>query len=357
MLAPVGGYGGFNTSVHRLEALRALGFEVTVVDSAMDAAPRTGQRLAALSSRLFRQGLPVPVADPACDRSRLLAAADGGWDVLWLEKALTIDRDTLRAWRARAPRAAVLGFSPDDMHARHNPSRQFLGALPEYDAFLTTKTYNVAELGALGARRVVAVGNGFDPAAFRPLPVDAAARERLGGPIGFIGTFEAERAEAMLGLARAGLPVRVWGNGWAAMAGRHPLLRIEGRALHGDDFALACGAFDVNLGFLRKLNRDQQTTRSVEVPACGGLLLAERTDEHLSLFVEDEEAAFFGDRQELEAQCRRFLGDPALRTRVAAAGRRRCEEGGYSNAERLAVALAAALDGAAPALEAATVAA
>ncbi len=357
MLAPVGGYGGFNTSVHRLDALRSLGFEIEVIDSAMDSASGTGRQLARLSSRLFRQGLPVPVTDPANDRARLLTTADKRWDMLWLEKALTIDGATLRAWRSRASQARVVGFSPDDMNARHNQSKQFLDALPGYDAFLTTKSYNVPELASLGARRVVAVGNGFDPAAFRPLPVDAATRERLGGPIGFIGTYEADRAEAMVGLARAGLPVRVWGNGWHAMAGRHPLLRIENRPLYGYDFARACAAFDINLGFLRKLNRDQQTTRSVEIPACGGLLLAERTPEHLELFAEDEEAAYFGDSAELEAQARRYLADPALRARVAAAGRRRCEISGYSNAERIAAALASVFGVAAFARAGASVAA
>jgi spore maturation protein CgeB len=341
MLAPVGGYGGFNTSRHRLEALESLGCDVTVVDSALDRVALAGRRWASVSSRLFRHGLPVAAADPAGDRTRLLAAAAAGpVDLVWLEKALTIGARAVAALRALQPGAAIVGFSPDDMQARHNQSRQFLAALPCYDAFLSTKSDNVAELGALGARRVLCVPNGYDPAAFRPMPLDEDARERLGGDIGFIGTHEADRAAQMLELARRGLEVRVWGNGWQGLAGVHPRLRIEGRPLYGDDYARACAAFAINLGFLRKLNRDRQTTRSVEVPACGGFLLAERTEEHRALFVEGEEAEFFADVDELEDKCRRYLAEPAARARVAAAGRRRCLDGGYSNAARISQALA-----------------
>jgi hypothetical protein len=294
-----------------------------------------------MSARLFRHGLPVAVADPARDRARLLAAAAARpFDLVWLEKALTIDRATIAALRARQPGAAIVGFSPDDMAARHNQSRQFLEALPDYDAFLTTKSYNVGELEGMGARRVMVVGNGYDPAAFRKLAPEPGDRDRLGGDVGFIGTHESARAAQVLALAQAGLQVRIWGNGWGALANAHPNLRIENRPLHGDDYARACGAFAINLGFLRKLNRDQQTTRSVEVPACGGFLLAERTAEHQALFVEGEEAEYFDDQAELEAKCRHYLAHPEDRARIAAAGHRRCETGGYSNAQRLAAALA-----------------
>ena len=340
VLAPVGGYGGFNTSVHRVRALQSLGAVVRVIDSATDSIGRGAGWSRRLRSRLFRHGLPVPLNDASCDAVRLLdAAASGDWAMIWLEKALTLGAPALQALRERCRAALIVGFSPDDMHARHNQSLQFMRALPNYDAFLTTKSYNVEELERMGCRKACFIGNGYDPEAFRPLQASAGDIARLGGDIGFIGSYEPERAAAVIGLAAQGLSVRIWGNGWNTLAGRHSGLLVEGQPLHGDDFARACSAFTINLGFLRKLNRDQQTTRSVEIPACAGFMLAERTDEHRALFVEGQEAEFFSSARELADKCRHYLRHPQDARRIGQRGLARCLSGGYSNAARLARAL------------------
>jgi hypothetical protein len=167
------------------------------------------------------------------------------------------------------------------------------------------------------------------------MAVSAAERERVGGGVGFVGSWEAARAESMLHLARAGIDVRVWGNRWERQQARHPKLRIEGRALYGDDYGRAINAFDINLCFLRKLNRDLQTQRSVEIPACGVFMLAERTDEHCGLFEEGREAEFFGSDDELLVKVQHYLAHPDQRRAIANAGRERCLRDGYSYHDRL----------------------
>lgn len=335
-VTPTGAYRGFNTSVHRVRALESLGAHVHVVDSAPAEPPRLARLGARVRHQLFLRGLAVSTADTAHVAARTLEAARRRrWDIIWLEKALCIGPRDLRALRRLSPLARLVGFAADDMCLRHNQSRQFIEALPHYDCFISTKGEAAFELEALGCPRVVAVGNGFDPEAFRPLPLAAGDVERLGGDIGFIGTYESSRAELLLGLARAGLRVRVWGDGWRALRGRHQNLWIEGRPLLFDDFARACGAFKINLGFLRKLNRDRTTTRSVEIPACGGFMLAERTAEHLELFDEGREAEFFGSFDELLHKCRCYLADRPSREAIARRGFERCMASGYSNAARL----------------------
>ena len=178
--------------------------------------------------------------------------------------------------------------------------------------------------------------NGYDPDTHRPLALSDEERARFGGPVGFVGTWEAARAASIGQLARG----RHSGARLGRAAGRsefqpHPNLRIEPHELLGLDYARALNSFDINLCFLRKLNRDLQTTRSVEIPACGAFMLAERTDEHLALFREGVEAEFFASDDEMIDKTRYYLAHPEARRRIAAAGLERCRIGRYSYHERL----------------------
>ena len=146
----------------------------------------------------------------------------------------------------------------------------------------------------------------------------------------------------MLHLARHGVPVRFWGPCGLRERLRlaHPNLRIEGRPLWSDDYATALSAFRINLCFLRKVNRDQHTSRSIEIPACGGFMLAERTEEHQALFEENREAAYFSSDDELLEKARWYLVHETERVRIAQAGFRRCWTGGYTYERRLDQVLA-----------------
>jgi spore maturation protein CgeB len=153
--------------------------------------------------------------------------------------------------------------------------------------------------------------------------------------VGLIGSFEEQRAESIYFLAKNGIQVGVWGNGWEKNKLSHPNLRLKGPGILGDDYARGICSFDICLGFLRKVNRDQQTLRSMEIPACGAFMLAERTDEHLAYFEEGKEAEFFGTDEELLEKVRYYLDHEAERKQIARAGRERCLKSGYSNHERL----------------------
>ncbi len=148
----------------------------------------------------------------------------------------------------------------------------------------------------------------------------------------------------VFGLAEAGFSVRVQGAGWIRCRRRQPNLRLEPSDVHGEDYSKAICATDICLCFLRKANRDLQTTRTVEIPACGAFMLAERTDEHLRLFEEGKEAEFFASDKELVEKACYYFNHPAERAQIAAAGRQRCLSSGYSNPERLKVMLSSLTD-------------
>jgi spore maturation protein CgeB len=324
-----------STTLQRLEAFRGLGYAVQTVN--------TRQSTSFLEPTLLqRVGHKVlgPVDRAGANRAVVSAVERGQFELVWIEKGLTIYPSTLRQIRAAQPTCRIIGFSADDVMNPGNQSRRFLLGLCLYDWYVTNKSYNVAELKALGCTRVVFMDNGFDPATHRPVPVTADERKRFGGPVGFVGQWEPDRARSLRSLARAGVPVRVWGYTWERMTEFPPGLILENQPVWGDDYAKAICAFDLNLCFLRKANRDRQTTRSLEIPACGAFMLAERTEEHLRLFKGGEEAEFFSDDHELLAKTRYFLEHPEERLKIARGGYERCMRSGYSYQERLRCVLA-----------------
>jgi hypothetical protein len=317
------------TCLDRARALEALGHQVRFVES--------GTPRGALERNLYRIGhhLGRPPDLLGANRTILRVASREPFDLLWVDKGREIGSRTLRAVRRLAPAAQLVCYSPDDMMSRHHSSTAYRACIPLYDLHVTTKSYNVAELRALGARDVYFVDNAYEPSVHRPVPLDAADRSRFGCDVGFVGYWEDDRERMIRSLARAGIPVVVRGPRWSRMKGSEKNLTVFDEYLEGDAYAKAICATRINLGFLRKGARDLQTTRSVEIPACGGFLLAERTDEHLHLFAEGREAEFFGNFDELLAKCRYYLDHEAERAAIAVAGRRRCIEGRYDNAARL----------------------
>lgn len=318
-----------STTLQRMLALRRLGHSVTEVQT-------TGLVENRSVAERFSLHLGFPV-DRVRANERLQALSPrAAFDVVWCDKAITLSTRALLSLRKRFPRAIFVSYSPDDMLVRLNAGRRFRAALPLFDLHFTTKRHNLEALRGWGARRVELVRNGYAPETHRPMPVRPGDRLTLGGAIGFVGDYEAKRAQSLLYLARQGLPVRIWGTNWGRhMAQVPPSLQVETHGVYGADYARAICNFEINLGFLRKTARDQSTTRSIEIPACGGFLLAERTEEHQQLFVEGVEAEFFATDEEMLQKCRYYLQHPGQRNEIAAAGQRRCHTSGYSNDELL----------------------
>lgn len=324
------------TSVQRMNALKELGHEVTPINY-LPPMRADGKRHGILSRVLGKCGFPSDV----CKMNRAIQekSVERVFHVLWLEKTLSLRPQTLFRFRAQQPQCRCVFYTVDDMANPHNQSRYYRKLVPGVDLYCTTKSFQLSELKLEGWRRVILVGNGYDSNTHRPYQASMHEEEEFGADVGFIGGFELDRYRQMLSLAQNGVALRIRGSFWESVVDAHPLLEISCGDLLGEDYRKAICATSINLCFLRKVNRDLQTTRSVEIPACGAFMLAERTKEHLEMFEEGREAEFFSSREELLEKVRYYLTHSDKRERIAVAGRQRCLTSGYSNTERLAAVL------------------
>ena len=101
--------------------------------------------------------------------------------------------------------------------------------------------------------------------------------------------------------------------------------------LRNQDYREAIWRSRINLSFLTHSNQDEFAHKSFEIAACGGFLLAERSDGHLHRFVEDREAVFFSGFEECAEKIRHYLNDPGAREQIAANGLARAHASPYDN--------------------------
>ena len=212
-------------------------------------------------------------------------------DVVFIVKGTMIYPKTLKKIKHRYRNIKIVSWALDNMYAWHNRSLFYTLGLTYYNLVSTTKTYNVEELTRIGAKKVFFHNNTYSKKLHRPLPNKSS---KYSHHVLFIGALEKERFTSMRFLAENGIEVHIYTDSWqeSVFKSNSTNLIIHPSGLYGDDYAEAISNSKVTLCFLRKINRDQQTTRSIEIPASGGCMVAEHTEEHLGLFEEDKEAVF-----------------------------------------------------------------
>lgn len=244
-------------------------------------------------------------------------------DLVIVLKGLHLSGEDVRGLKRAG--AWVANVNHDDFFSHYplNWSRVQREALPDYDYLFTTRAVNVAEIRPLNPN-VEFFPFAYYPAIHRPEPIPAGETILWEVDVVFVGTWAAHRAWLLEELVR-GVPASyaIHGGQWHKLS-RHSPLRpyVRSREVVLTDMAKALGGAKIALGFLRKENRDDYTQRTFEIPACAGVLLAERTPRHLSFYREGVEAEFFDpdSPDELVAKVRQLLADPDRRESMRAAG-------------------------------------
>lgn len=256
-------------------------------------------------------------------------------DIVWTEKGRLIFESTLAKIRSRTGARLVNSYSDDFLNPRMH-SRHYDRSIKHYDHIFTPREQNFDELKQLGARSVSKFWKGFDPLLHHPVDLTPEERVTYEADVVFIGHAEPDRIETMAALARRSIKLKVWGGQWE----RYKLPpELDGcvamRGAEGTEYVKALCGGKIVIHMLSKFNRDTQSSKSFEIPACGVFMLAQRTGDHQACYEEDREAAFFSSTDELIAKVNRYLGDDARRRQIAAAGRNRCLRSGYSNHDRI----------------------
>jgi hypothetical protein len=329
----LGANGG--NAVKRAKALKRLGHDVMLIDpySLLPFRNFTGRLIYYAGASWIESYLRYKIT-PIIRKYR--------FDVSFVDNGELVGCNVLSALRKVS--SIIINYNNDDPFGMRdkNKWRLYLQAVPHYDLLAVVRPVNVAEAYSRGAKKVLQVFMAVDELD-GPREITPQDRRRFPHEVLFIGTWMSERGPFLHELMKAGAPLAIYGNDWRK-APEWPALQSawRGPAIYGDDYLKAIQLAKVSLGLLSKGNRDLHTTRTFEIPYCGGLLCAERTSEHLQLYQEDVEAVYWSDVKECIEKCQKLLNDDKMRAEIAEKGRIRCVRNGIFNENNLKKMLEAA---------------
>ena len=349
----LGEIGPGQTSLMRMRALSRLGHTVQGVHT-VDPWTRAPWFKRQLQRRLQRGSVVNEINRRVLDHAREFRP-----DLIWAEKQEFLRAETIEELCKLGAR--TVHFTPDPYFSLDwKRTRLMDEAMRTFDALVFCKSYEREHYEEIG-KPTVYMPLGYCDEVHRPLTSEDA---RWSCAIGFLGGWEPRRERLLHAVAAAGIDLKIWGGYWEFLRDgrwtprRHVILRQlagkdgfhfhcdellsrahQGGEVYADDYARALTGSKIGVGFLRKAWPDQHTTRTFEIPACGSMLLADRTEEHQKFFEEGTEAEFFASCEELLDKVKFYCGNESARKRVADRGYRRCKEGGYAYVCRLRGAL------------------
>jgi len=268
------------------------------------------------------------------ERDLLAAARFHRPDVIWIWRGMHVRAQLVRRLKQETG-AVLISYNNDDPFGpgyadrtgllKTNIWKRFIQSIKEYDINFVFRPINVSEYQAQGAKQVEVLQPYFIRELHRPVVLSEQEKTVYNCDLVFVGHYENDgRVEYLRALVAQGYILRLFGNGWPAAIVRE-IYNADVTVVPalGEDYVKAlCGA-KLCLSFLSRLNRDTYTRRSFEIPACGKVMVSERTGDLHALFREDEEAAYFSNVEEMLTIVRELLANDNKRLAMELSARQR----------------------------------
>jgi spore maturation protein CgeB len=317
------------TCVERMRALARLGFDIVPFDTTPFA--QFGTRIE--QSLAHRTNTARGIL--RLNAQLVTTGSETRYDTVWIDRGVWIYPETVAMLRAKSQWRIAVHYTPD-AQILENRSRYFMRSIPVYDLLVTTKPFELDIYSARGAKDVLLVLQGYGRQFALRVPTECDLSD-FASDVSFIGHCQSHYAARLKAVSKETQRLQIWGPRWPRYAFFHSWARpcVRGDGIWGDGYPIALTRSKIALGLLSKRIPETTTTRSFEIPATGAFMLAERNPDHLALFEEGKEAEFFASDDELRDKIRFYLRHDAARIRIAAAGRERCLNSGYSNEHQI----------------------
>jgi spore maturation protein CgeB len=311
----VGEYSEGGMTWNCLETLRTLGYQVAPFVTTTRTSSILPQRMSSLISR---------ITDTFINKKLIAQVKNYNPDLIFLFKAHNITPRTL-AYLKKTTSARIINWYPDNPFTvwNGNSHTNILASLPIYDAFVIWSQMLINPLKSAGCKKAIYAPFGYHaPLLEQVIPYTDEDVARFTCDVSFIGTWDINRQQWLEQLVQhmPQLNFALWGNDWDSKLPETSPLRayLRGPAQYNQNMVKIVRLSRISLNFIREQNITSHNMRTIEIPACGGFQLTQRTYEQAEfLFAEGKTIACFSTIDELVTKITYYLNNPDERQKIA----------------------------------------
>lgn len=305
------------------KALGRIGNFISVVDEFYYLPLRANTKISKVIAKLFR-----PVFIKSYNKAILFRYNLVKPDIVLIYKGAFVYPETVMYMKQNTK---VVCFYPDVSFHTHGSYLQ--KTLPLYEKVFTTKTFGIKDMKEqLGQKNGVFVPHGFDPDIHRKINISEQLRKQFSCDASFIGTWSPHKEEYLTYVVQKlpQLNLKIWGGQWDK-AGNMLKPYIQNTEILGDFYAMAIQCSKINIALLSEKVKgasygDKITSRTFHIPASGGFMLHQDSEEIGNYYDLEKEISVFTSKENLVFKISYFLQDSQKRLTVSDAGYLRATE-------------------------------
>jgi spore maturation protein CgeB len=214
-------------------------------------------------------------------------------DKVLVFKGMEVAPQTLQWIRLKG--IQLLNYNPDHpfvFSGRGSGNNNVLNSVKLFDCYFSYDRQTVLELKKRGVYSYE-LPFGFDHNAFHPGDFEKDTEVLK---VCFLGNADKPRVRFINNLAEKGIEIDVYGENWSQFK-LNQSIGIYGPK-YGIEFWRTLHRYPLQLNLLRVHNHSSHNMRTFDVPGAAAIMLAPRTQDHLSFFEENNEIFLFSDVNE-----------------------------------------------------------
>ncbi|MDB4414891.1 glycosyltransferase [bacterium] len=238
-------------------------------------------------------------------------------DVIFIIKGASIFPESLETLKHQFSQAIFICFNPDDPFNLASSNSDILQSIKFYDHYFIWTKRLIKPILESGAKQAHYIPFASDTSLIYPNLKDTS----LSFDLTFIGNGDSERQRWVdnivdhLEKRNDIIKFSVFGKNWK----KYKSLNLNGMR-NGIDYLKCIGESKINVNFLRKQNKGSTNMRTFEIPAAGGFLMHEYSEEAMEIFKPDKEVVYFSSTEELIDKSSFYLKNVKLRKQIISSG-------------------------------------